>query len=275
MGLVVYHAERLNRDGVTWRSISVAIGVSVTSLRRWRITAPPRPTPPTPMPNRLVFLPVTPPPTGVRIGQVEPIRIRREAGERLVTEWQLPPRAEFAGPRLSTSEVTAVRWDTATVSPVASTRRVLVATGDAQPGSNRFDREVAAIRKALELSAITVIERACVDPSEVTRHLSVHRPTVPHLSAHNAHGAVGLAIDGQTLWVDQYDMGNALVQGPAPRLTVLNICASHTLANALIGWCPAVLYWPGTVDDDEARKFSDSEILRLGNSPTHCTGRLQ
>lgn len=108
----------------------------------------------------------------------------------------------------------------------------------------------------IELSAITVIERTCVDPSVVTRHLSAHRPTVLHLSAHNAYGAIGLAVDGQTHWVDQNLIGIALAQGPAPRLTVLNICASQILANALIGWCPAVLYWPGAVDDDQARMFS-------------------
>jgi hypothetical protein len=256
--LVVYHAERLNRDGVMWRSISVAVGVSVTSLRRWRITTPPRSTPPTPMPTRLTFLPVTPPPSGLRIRPIEPIPIRQEAGERLATEWQHPLRAELAAPRVSVSDVAPVRRDTTTVFPVAATRRVLIATGDAQPGSNRFDKEVATIRKALELSVITVIERTCVDPSEITRHLSAHRPTVLHLSAHSAYGAIGLAVDGQTHWIDQNLIRIALTQGPAPRLTVLNICASQMLANALIGWCPAVLYWPGVVDDDQARKFSDA-----------------
>lgn len=191
--LVVYHAERLHRDRVTWRSISVAVGVSVTSLRRWRITTPPRSTPPSPMPARLTFLPVTPPPSGLRIRQTEPIPIRQQTDQRLATQWQHPPRAELAAPRVSVSDVTTVRRDAAMVSPVAATRRVLIATGDGQPGSNRFDREVAAIRQALERSAITVIERTCVDPSEIPRHLSAHRPTVLHLSAHNAYGAIAKA----------------------------------------------------------------------------------
>lgn len=131
-------------------------------------------------------------------------------------------------------------------------------------GSNRFDKEVAAIRKALELSAITVIERTCVEPSEVTRHLSAHRPTVLHLSAHNAYGAIGLAVDGHTHWVNQNRIGIAFAQGPAPRLTVLNICASQMLANALIGWCPAVLYWPGAVT-----------TTRHGCSLSRCTDPSQ
>ncbi|WP_146174088.1 hypothetical protein [Saccharothrix carnea] len=134
---------------------------------------------------------------------------------------------------------------------------MLIATGDAQPGNNRLDHEISAIRQALELSTIHVVERSCAAPSELAGFLTTERPTILHLAAHTAHGALAFRLDGYTHWVDQEDIGQALRHGPPPRIAVLNSCATYKLAIEIAEWCPAVVYWPNTFDDDQARIFSD------------------
>lgn len=97
-----------------------------------------------------------------------------------------------------------------------------------------------------------------------------------HLSAHTANGAIGLTVDGSIRWIDQEDHRRILTHAPSPRLTVLNICSSHTLANSLINWCPTVLYWPNDIGDNQLRQFSNSlyRSLALGLTTAVTTASI-
>lgn len=137
--------------------------------------------------------------------------------------WQLPQALEIATPSAAGRAEIDVQFDivrptAGSVAPLEPTLRVLVATGDTEPGNNRFDREVATIRQALELTAITVVPLPCADPTEITRHLPRVWPTVLHLSAHTAHGAIAFTVDGTVRWVDQEEVGKIITQAPQPRL---------------------------------------------------------
>lgn len=273
IGVVVHYATRLHDDGVTWRSITDALGASASTLRQWRRTAPP-PLPPTPTPRRLSPLTSPSPPSGRQIRQVEPTPVAESARPpHSPMDWQLGRIVEFDTPTPAKSPDigTPFSWPgphTAPVIPLGPTRRVLVATGDAEPGSNRFDREAATIRQALELTAITVVERACVEPTEIARHLAEYRPAVLHLAAHTAYSAIGLAVQGTVQWVDQEDIGKIITQAHPPRLAVLNICSSRILAYNLISWCPSVLYWPDIVGDNQLRQFSNAFYRSLAFGQT-------
>lgn len=141
-------------------------------------------------------------------------------------------------------------------------------TGDAKRNNNRFVEEIIAIRRTLFLSAIAVLERSCVDLAELTSELSTARPAVLHLAAHAGFGGIAFAVGGRTRWIDQDDVAKAITNAPAPLLTVLNICTSTRLASALNPWCPTVLYWPESIDDDQASHFSNAFYRSLAIGKT-------
>jgi hypothetical protein len=113
-----------------------------------------------------------------------------------------------------------------TLRPTAPGYRLLVVTGDARPGNNDFNLEIATIRRACESTPM--------------------------------HVAVGWAVEGTTTWVSYDEVAAALVGCPAPTLTVLNICASSRLARGLQAWSSTVVCWPDLLDDDQARIFSSA-----------------
>lgn len=129
---------------------------------------------------------------------------------------------------------------------------VLVTTGDPSANENRFDREIAHMRS----TALSMIEMSSVNASQLADSLRRHCPSVLHVSAHASDDHLALHTDGRLSWVSFTVIADMLHRLPAPKLLVLNVCRSGSLAALLGTWALTTVYWAETIEDQAARAFS-------------------
>lgn len=259
--MVVWTAKAHRTVGVRWSDIATALGVTDTTLRRWRRADDAKPTsiPSAVAPTAHTRLPGAPDPPA--------------APHRYVTQTLSAHVSQNQSQHISSTESAYSRWPTAaSTQPGSHTRRVLVVTGDPRPGGNLFGPEAAVIRDRLSSAYVEVYERACIELGELSRELDNLRPSVLHLAAHSAFSGLFLSLDGNA-WSVGYDAFAAIIeQSFRPKLVVLNICDSHDLSRTLRGLVNALITWPGQTDDGRCRTFA-GQLYKALASGTPSPGR--
>jgi len=142
--------------------------------------------------------------------------------------------------------------------PAGTAPRILFVSGDPRPGRNDFGAEAACIRQAVSASYMRLTEMASVGLAEICPALDKFRPTVLHIAAHSSFGGIHLTQDSRDLCVAYENLCTQIsrVRHP-PRLAVLNFCGSTALAAEMALTVASVISWPHTVDDGQARTFTE------------------
>lgn len=258
--IVVRKARAHRATGVRWSDIATALGVTDTTLRRWRRADDAKPTsvPRATEPTGHTRLPGAPDPPA--------------APHRYAMQTLSAPVSQSRSQHIHSTESAYSRWTsrpTATrTQPGSHTRRVLVVTGDPRPGGNLFGPEAAVIRDRLSSAYVDVRERACIELGELSRELDQLHPSVLHLAAHSAFSGLVLSLDG-VAWSVGYDAFAAMIERSfRPQLVVLNRCDSHALSHLLRGLVEALITWPGQTNDDSCRAFAGQLYKALGFGDT-------
>lgn len=246
--LLVVHQHR--DAGITWAVLARALGISSSTLRDWRRRD--RPTKPT-LPERVPAM------------VIQPVRRPREEPSRLLTRSTdaatslSVTQVQHASQTASSSAVSVARSSNlATPAGVPPRHRVLVLTGDPRPGGNLFDPEVAQIRERLHGTFIGHSHLAMISLGEIAGVVDQERSTVLHLCAHRGPGGLALSLDGQPHIVAPDDLADALERARrAPRCAVLSFCSSIDIAARLARRIPAVITWPGQVEDEQAACYAN------------------
>jgi transposase-like protein len=239
-----------HRDAeIGWATLARAIGISASTLRAWRRRDRPA--------KRALPAPTAPPhvrprpAAGKGAGQADGTSL--DATDRLVTsQSQLTDLATISASitteSLSIAEGIAVR---------PARRRVLIFTGDPRPGRNVFDPEAALIRDQLQATTIGHRHVAMIGLGEIASSIDRERPAVLHVCAHRGNGGLALSLEGKPLFVDPHDLANAIERARCrPRCAILNFCSSAEIAARLARRIPAVIAWPGPVEDEQAACFA-------------------
>ena len=257
--IVVRKARAHRATGVRWSDIATALGVTDTTLRRWRRADDAKPTsvPRATEPTGHTRLPGAPDPPAA------PHRYAMQTLSALVSQ----SRSQH----IHSTESAYSRWTsrpTATrTQPGSHTRRVLVVTGDPRPGGNLFGPEAAVIRDRLSSAYVDVRERACIELGELSRELDQLHPSVLHLAAHSAFSGLVLSLDG-VAWVGRVRRVRSDDRAVVVQLVVLNRCDSHALSHLLRGLVEALITWPGQTNDDSCRAFAGQLYKALGFGDT-------
>lgn len=242
---------RQQRDaGVPWPTLARAVGFSASTLRRWRRrdrqekpSVPVRTEPTIPEPDR-----------GPRSGSGPPAGPSADATSTAhISQSQHLNRASTAN-SVSSSGTSSVGWS---AESRPTRRRVLILTGDPRPGGNTFDPEVACIRDRLNGTTVGHSHLAMISLGEIATGIDRERPAVLHICAHRGLGGLALGMDGREHVVSPDDLAEAIERARhRPRCAVLSFCSSAELAPRLARRLPAVITWPGPVEDDQAACFT-------------------
>lgn len=241
--LLVVHQHR--DAGITWAVLARALGISSSTLRDWRRRD--RPTKPT-LPERVPAM------------VIQPVQRPREEPSRLLTRSTdaatslSVTQVQHASQTASSSAVSVARSSNlATPAGVPPRRMVLVLTGDPRPGGNLFDPEVARIRDRLHGMSVRHRHVAMIGLGEIAGVVDQERPAVLHLCAHRGPGGLALSLDERPHFVTPDDVAAALERARhAPRCAILSFCSSIEIAARLARRIPAVITWPGQVEDEQA-----------------------
>lgn len=261
-------ACRAHRDaGVTWTTMSRALGVSPSTLRRWRqvdIVSKPAPVRPrSPLPP----LTEAPGATGTSTGgwpdsgfpsasasasaQSAPSSGGESAAASILAWVREAPSSSSSAP-------------TAGSAPGRARQEVLVLTGDPRRGGNVFDLEAAAIRRRLVPGLVTSRHLAMIELGEIAAAIDRERPVILHLSAHNGCGGVVLSSHSREHIVDPVEVAAAIGRADhQPACVLLGFCGSDLVAPQVARTAPAVISWPGEVSDEQGTCFADEFYRHL------------
>jgi len=248
--------------GVSWSAMSIALGVTDATLRRWRRADDTKPVPTTrrwadpPQPTELPGPPRAPHDKAASTSQAISSRESQSQSQHISST--------------ASAWITAAPTDIRTGSPPPSSgaRLVLVVSGDPRPGGNLFGPEAAAIRSSLSGAYVDIREHACVELGELARALDTFHPSVLHVAAHGGFGGLFLSMDGSPLSVGYDGFADAIKRSFRPRLVVLNLCGSYPLSGPLVELVGSVVSWPAAVDDEQSRAFAAQLYKALANGRT-------
>jgi transposase-like protein len=246
---VVVQVARQYRDaGIRWATLARAIGINASTLRAWRRRDH--------HPKEILPAPTVPP----NIMRRSATPTRAEAAQRTsLSTTDIHNESQITNLTTTSNSMTtaslSVTTDAAAVRPPR--RRVLVLTGDPRPGGNLFDPEVAFIRDRLQATTIGHRHVAMIGLSEVSSSIDQERPAVLHICAHRGSGGIALSLEGTPFFIDPHDLGEAIERARhSPRCAVLNFCSSEEIARRLTPRMPAVIAWPGPVEDAQTACFA-------------------
>jgi hypothetical protein len=244
---------RQHRDaGVRWAVLARAIGISSSTLRRWRLHD--RPAKPISPDRATVTIPGPNQQRSDRHGL--PARHPAEVtGSLYASQSQHANQTTTANQTATTNSHAVIGLSsTASATPgLPPRRRILVLTGDPRPGGNTFDPEVASIRDCLHATSVRHRHVTMIGLDEIATVLDQERPAVLHVCAHHALAGLPLSLDGRPHWVSPDDLAAAIGRSRhRPRCAVLSFCSSLEIASHLARRIPAVVAWPGPVEDEQA-----------------------
>ncbi|GGK76905.1 hypothetical protein [Streptomyces flaveus] len=246
--------RRHHADGVAWPDITRALRIPQEELlHRMRemtdkpLPAPPPPTAPTRIGDRLPRDPLHPPTS----------RPRPPPSELMNQTWSASISAHSSQNSAFSADIPPQGHDAGVLSSAGAAPRVLFVSGDPRPGRNDFGPEAACIRQAVAASYMRLTEMASVGLAEICPALDVYSPTVLHIAAHSSFGGIHLTQEGGNLCIAYETLCAEIsrVRRP-PRLAVLNFCGSTALADEIALTVTTVISWPHSVDDQQARTFT-------------------
>lgn len=250
---------RTHREsGVEWTAMSRALGVSDSTLRRWRrldhVVKPE---------TGHLAAPLTRTDRVVSAGRVD----NRSSELALPSsESRLSAYSAAESNQASTASISA--WSLADANAIApidirtpsgaepASEAVLILTGDPRTGSNHFDLEVGTIRRALLPGLFTSRHLAVIELGEIASAIDRARPTVLHISAHCGLGGVALTSSGREHFVDPVELAEAIGRADhQPSCVVLGFCRSAAIAPRVARTVSNVISWRAEVTDEQEASF--------------------
>lgn len=243
--------------GVPAAAIARALEIDTATMLEWLLADTPKPS--------------TPPATPRPAEQIDdrPAEHRFPFQARHTTQSLSRSQSQPAMINVASHATGFIEQPSRITQPPHTPRRTLLAiSGDPRPGQNVFGLEMAAIRAGLGMLSIDVRELSCPDLAELTTQLR-RGPTIVHIAAHNASSGLALTFEqhGSSIGWDQ--LADTILDTPtAPKLIVLNVCASVPLGKRLASDGVPVLSWPTAVTDEQARQMTTLLYRQLATGST-------